>query len=103
MAAPARTRAPADPLALSSLPGVGPKTAAKLAEQGLATLEDLVRLLPLGYRDRRQRSALAEAVEGGAVAVEATIRRFSQRFFRGRYFATLECLHVADGRETAVT
>ena len=103
MAARSRNQAPEDPLALSSLPGVGPKTAAKLAEQGLATLEDLARLLPIGYRDRRQRSALAEAAEGAPVVVEATIRRFSQRFFRGRYFATLECLHVADGREVAVT
>ncbi len=103
MAAPARTRAPADPLALSSLPGVGPKTAARLAEQGLESIEELVRLVPTGYRDRRQRSALADAVEGAPVAVEATIRRFSQRFFRGRYFATLECLHVDGGRETAVT
>jgi ATP-dependent DNA helicase RecG len=95
-------KAPADPRAIASLPGVGPKTAAKLAEQGLETLDDLVRVLPTGYRDRRQRSALSRAEDGQQVAVQATVHRFSQRFFRGRYFAELHCLAHEDGREVAV-
>lgn len=100
---PARTRegapAGADPLSLHGLPGVGPKTAARLAEQGIESLEDLARLLPLGYRDRRRRSDIDAAEDGAQVVVEAEIRRFSQRFFRGRFFASMECVQREGARE----
>ncbi|MDC0720069.1 ATP-dependent DNA helicase RecG [Nannocystis bainbridge] len=84
---------------LGDLPGVGPKTAAKLAAHGLVTLADLARVIPTGYRDRRHRAPLAEAADGAEAAVVATIRKFSQRFFRGRFFAGLDCVVEEGGRE----
>lgn len=87
---------------LLALPGVGPKTAAKLAEQGLRTLAELARVIPSGYRDRRHRTPISSATEGAEVAVVATLRRFSQRFFRGRYFAGVDCVVEEEGRALGV-
>ena len=68
---------------LTALSGVGPAVALKLAERGLATLQDLWLHLPRSYEDRTHitplaqlRSGMAAQVEGQVVAVE--------RGFRGR-------------------
>lgn len=84
-----RKRVPAPALAaagqspLTALSGVGPAVALKLAERGLATLQDLWLHLPRSYEDRTHitplaqlRSGMAAQVEGQVVAVE--------RGFRGR-------------------
>ena len=75
---------------LASLPGVGPKTAAKLAEQGLRSGWDLLRWIPIDYRDHRRRDRVDEVVDGAIAVIEATVRRFKQSFFRGRYHANME-------------
>ena len=84
-----RKRIPAPALAaagqspLTALSGVGPAVAAKLAERGLGTLQDLWLHLPRSYEDRTSitplrllRAGMAAQVEGQVVAVE--------RGFRGR-------------------
>ena len=75
---------------LQTLPGVGPKTQAKLAEQGLRSAWDLLRWIPIDYRDHRRRDRVDEVVDGAVAVIEATVRRFKQSFFRGRYHATME-------------
>ncbi len=74
---------------VETLSGVGKRTAEKLAARGLATLEDLAYLLPLGYEDRRSASWLHEVEEGVPVVISGIIRGFRQGWFSGRYSATL--------------
>ena len=100
VAAPAPPRAPrkravlADSSApwdgLDGLPGMGPKTAEKLRAQGLHGCWDLVRWIPGGYRDHRRRDRVDLVADGALAVIEATIRRFRQSHFRGRYNAAME-------------
>ncbi len=75
---------------LTSLPGIGRKTAEKLVARGIESVEDLAFLLPKRYEDRRRKRRLDEVVDGEFAVVEATIRSFRQGYFRGRFLATLE-------------
>ncbi len=75
---------------LVGLPGVGPKTATKLAAQGLRSCWDLMRWIPDGYRDHRRRDRVDLVADGAVAVIEATVRRFRQSFFRGRYNASME-------------
>ncbi len=66
---------------LTSLPGVGPAVAEKLAARGLLTLQDLWLHLPLRYDDRTRLLSIADLtlgvpaqVEGRVVAVERGFR-----------------------------
>jgi ATP-dependent DNA helicase RecG len=74
---------------VETLPGVGKKTAEKLAARGLACIEDLAYLLPLGYEDRRRTTALQDVEEGVPVVIDGVVRGFRQGWFGGRYTATL--------------
>jgi len=74
---------------VEQLPGVGKRSAEKLAARGLATLEDLAYLLPLGYEDRRQTTWLHEVEEGRPVVIAGVIRSFRSGYFSGRYSATM--------------
>ena len=85
---PAREAVPWD--SLEGLPGVGPQTARKLAAQGLRSCWDLARWIPTGYRDHRQRDRVDQVADGALAVLEATVRRFRQSFFRGRYLAAME-------------
>jgi ATP-dependent DNA helicase RecG len=84
---PAPARRPA--AELTALPGVGARTAEKLANRGLASLEDLVFLLPLEYVDLRRRDSLVSCEEGARAVIEGTVRDFRQGWFNGRYNAKL--------------
>ncbi len=75
---------------LTTLPGIGAKTAEKLVARGIESIEDLAFLLPKRYEDRRTKRRLDEVVDGEFAVVEATIRSFRQGYFRGRFLATLE-------------
>ncbi len=75
---------------LEGLPGIGPKTSAKLAAQGLRSCWDLARWIPIEYRDHRQRDRVDQLGDGALAVIEATVRRFRQSFFRGRYLAAME-------------
>jgi ATP-dependent DNA helicase RecG len=76
------------------LPGVGKRTREKLEARGLATIEDLAYLLPLGYEDRRRTCSLSEVEEGSAVVIDGVIRSFRQGWAGGRYMATLRLEQV---------
>jgi ATP-dependent DNA helicase RecG len=72
---------PAGDAPLSTLPGVGPRVAEKLAARGLASLQDLWLLLPRQYEDRTRitpiralRPGEAAQVEGRVEAVERGLR-----------------------------
>ena len=80
------------PDSLVGLPGVGPKTADKLAAQGLRSCWDLARWIPTGYRDHRRRDRVDQVADGALAVIEATVRRFRQSFFRGRYSAAMEAV-----------
>ncbi len=83
---------------LVGLPGLGPKTAAKLVAQGFASCHDLARWIPSSYRDQRRRDRVDLAADGAEVIVVATVRRFRQSFFRGRYVAAMELVQdTVDG------
>jgi ATP-dependent DNA helicase RecG len=77
-------------VAVTSLPGVGPKTAEKLAAKGIRTIEDLLYVLPLGYEDRRRQRTLDDVEEGERVLIAAKVKSFRQGWFRGRYRATMK-------------
>ena len=69
---------------VTALAGAGPVTAARLAEQGLQSVRDLLYFLPIGYEDFRTLyplSALAGLPAGQAVVVRAVVRRV-RPFFR---------------------
>lgn len=83
---------------LLGLPGLGPRTAAKLAAQGFESCRDLARWIPSAYRDHRRRDRVDLVEDGADVRVEAVVRRFRQSFFRGRYIATIDLAQdTADG------
>lgn len=77
---------------VSTLKGVGPKTAQKLQERGLGRLGELVYLLPNAYLDRRQQKGPDDWVEGEQAVVSGKIQDFRQSFFKGRYIAKLTLL-----------
>src|SRR3954467_7053190 len=53
--------------------GVGPQRAEALAQQGVATVEDLLFHLPMRYEDRRHFSRIADLRAGMKVSVSGTI------------------------------
>jgi ATP-dependent DNA helicase RecG len=81
-----------DPMAAptSSLPGIGPAFAEKLAERGLTTVEDLLWLVPRRYDDVRDARPLAEVCalpEGQRATFVATVASSRMVFARGRRWA----------------
>jgi ATP-dependent DNA helicase RecG len=59
---------------LSQLPGIGPATAAKFAELGVETPEQLLAYLPRAYRDWRVPQPIASLTEGEAIVVGVIVR-----------------------------
>ena len=83
-----RSATPAPALAggdapVTRLPGVGPAVAAKLAERGIHTLQDLWFLLPLRYEDRTRLTPIRHLRPGPALQAEGRVRHV-ERLFRGR-------------------
>ena len=69
---------------VDTLPGIGPKRAALLANLGVATLRDLLFHLPREYQDRRNITPLAEAEVGCEVTVDARVVSSRNIRLRGR-------------------
>lgn len=59
---------------LRSLAGVGPETAAKFAELGVETADDLLAYLPRAYRDWRTPLPIGALAEGEAIVVGTVVR-----------------------------
>ncbi len=71
-------------LPLSVLKGIGPVRAARLAARGLATIEDLLYHLPLRYEDRRDATAVVDAVAGESGAFVGRLASLRAGRLRGR-------------------
>jgi len=89
-----------DPLAapVSSLPGIGHAFAARLAEKGLVTVEDLLWFVPRRYDDVRDARSLAEVsglADGERATFVARVASARMVFVRGRRWAEVRLLHVA--------
>jgi ATP-dependent DNA helicase RecG len=81
-----------DPLSASTttLPGIGPAFAERLAEKGLETVEDLLWCLPRRYDDVRQAMSLADVArmeEGQRATFVAHVATSRMVFARGRRWA----------------
>lgn len=62
------------PGGLAGLAGIGPQTAAKFAELGIETPDDLLAYLPRAYRDWRTPQPLGTLAEGEAIVVGRIVR-----------------------------
>ena len=106
MATPRRTRgAPAPGLApdgasaLSTLAGVGPRVAEKLAARGLESLQDLWLQLPRGYEDRTALTPIRLLQPGVAAQVEGRVEAVERGF---RYRPMLRVALCDESRGTLV-
>ena len=84
---------PGLPASLTSLRGVGPALAEKLARLGVNTPEDLLFILPIRYEDRTRITAIGSLVPGQRAVIEAEVE-LSEVVFRRR--RSLLC-RVSDG------
>src|SRR5579883_130050 len=84
---PARMPRAGSPLdaPLIGLPGVGPRTAEKLAARGLRTRGDLLHFLPRRWDDLRAVTPLGELVEGPPQTTRAAVRSARVVFGRKRF------------------
>jgi len=92
-----------DPLGAptSTLPGIGPALAARLAERGLVTIEDLLWWVPRRYDDVRGAVGLAEAAElsdGERATFVARVMSARMVFVRGRRWAEVRLGSAPPGR-----
>ena len=97
VARPLQTFAETGDAPLSSLPGVGPRVAEKLATRGLMTLQDLWLHLPRQYEDRTSITPIRQLRPGVAAQVEGVVEAVD-RGFRFR-----PSLRVAIGDESGAT
>lgn len=79
------------PIALTSLRGVGPAVAAKLAERGIVSVQDLWLQLPIGFEDRTRITRLDAAQIGQLLQVEVRVIAVERGFrFRPMLKVTVE-------------
>jgi ATP-dependent DNA helicase RecG len=90
---------PAGDAPLSTLPGVGPRVAEKLAARGLTTLQDLWLLLPRQYEDRTRITPIRALRAGEAVQVEGRVEAVERGM---RYRPMLRVAIGDDSRATLV-
>ncbi len=84
---------------LTSLPGVGPRTAERLASLGVRSASDLPFLLPRAWQDRRHPLPFRELVPGAIATARGQVLSLAER--RNRARGTLEAV-LSDGRSTLV-
>jgi ATP-dependent DNA helicase RecG len=63
-----------DSLAVTSLKGVGPRTAARLARLGLTTVQDVLFHLPLRYQDRTHVTPIGSLRPGDEAVIEGEVQ-----------------------------
>ena len=71
--------------AVTSLPGVGPAAARRLAVLGAATVGELLEHFPRGYQDRRRVTPLAQLADGEPAVVRARVSAHDWFGPRGRH------------------
>jgi ATP-dependent DNA helicase RecG len=81
---------------VTTLPGVGGRTAEKLAGIGVITVRDLLHRLPRGYQDRTAHTPIASLSPGEVAVVRGTVVALRLGRRRGRRPGTLEA-RVDDG------
>ncbi len=96
---PAPTLTAAGETSLATLSGVGAKLAGKLAERGLATLQDLWLHLPLRYEDRTRVAPIASLQPGVPAQVEGRVEAVERGF---RYRPLLRVALSDDSHATVV-
>jgi ATP-dependent DNA helicase RecG len=84
---------------LSTLPGVGPRVAEKLAARGLSTLQDLWLHLPLRYEDRTSLTPIRLLQPGVPAQLEGRVEAVERGF---RYRPMLRVAIADDSRSTLV-
>lgn len=82
--------------AMTSLDGIGPKTALTLESVGITKPRDLLMTLPLSGVDRGQRATIRDVVAPAVVTVEVTIGEHFPPRTRGRPYR----IHVTDAETT---
>jgi len=97
---------------ITSLKGVGPAVAAKLARIGITQIADLLFHLPLRYQDRTYITPIGELVSSREVVVDGEILSSQIRFGRrrslvvtisdGSGFLLLRFFHFNKGQQTAL-
>ena len=68
---------------ITTLRGIGPKKAEALAKLQIETIEDLIRLLPREYQDRRTVTPIAQLTAGTPATVVGRVEKVSQQYYRG--------------------
>lgn len=81
---------------LSVLSGVGPQIAQKLAQEGFATLHDLVLTLPTRYADKTKLTAISDIMPGETVLIEAVLEKKNVFYYSRK--RSLNC-RLADGSD----
>lgn len=67
---------------ITALRGVGPKKAQALAKLHIERVEDLIRLLPREYQDRRTVTPIAQIQPGQTVTVIAQVQKITQHYYQ---------------------
>lgn len=67
----------------STIPGIGPKTAAKLAKKQIETVKDLLLWVPLRYEDRSTQKKINQLEEDELVTIQAEVISVSNQY-KGR-------------------
>ena len=84
-------------MGLTTLPGVGPTTAARLAAAGLSTVLDLVQFFPRRYSALQELPAPDEAALGNLVRLRGEVRSASLAWLPGRRAMVTVVFACADG------
>jgi ATP-dependent DNA helicase RecG len=71
---------------VTSIPGIGEATSAKLAKLGISTLFDLLYHLPFRYEDRRNVFPISQVQPGETVTIRGTITSIKNEFTRSGKF-----------------
>ncbi len=83
--------------ALSTLSGIGPKSAVQLEKLGLRTLEDALRYYPRNYLDYTNRTTIKEAKPGEMVTLLGQVRRASCFTSPRNHKLTILTVTIGDG------
>ena len=102
MAPPGTTPAAPEAQPVESLPGIGPKRAALLANLGITTVRGLLRHLPRDYDDRRRVAPISSLREDQRATVQGTVLSARPVRLRRRLTLAEVVIEDASGRIKAI-